>query len=179
MMSRFITNTLEKNPQLTWERTYVEKRTTWLCVVDGQRVDQLCSGSIGITSPPMPIRSARQGHHRWVCVNVDGAISTTERRMGWGAVVWDHSGKLLLACNEDIDYTSFLKQLKLRLSGGRCWWLGTMVSQASFWCVVACQLFIASVLRRRIVRKWELWWVISRSSRQSSCLLPRTCLSSK
>jgi hypothetical protein len=38
-----------------------------------------------------------------VCVNVDAAIFLTEHQMGWGAVVRDHTGSILLACNEGVD----------------------------------------------------------------------------
>jgi ribonuclease HI len=37
-----------------------------------------------------------------VCVNVDAAIFAADHRMGWGAVVRDHSGLLKLACSEGI-----------------------------------------------------------------------------
>jgi ribonuclease HI len=38
-----------------------------------------------------------------VCVNVDAAVFQAEHRMGWGAVVRDHTGSVLLACNEGVD----------------------------------------------------------------------------
>jgi hypothetical protein len=38
-----------------------------------------------------------------VCVNVDASFFHTEQRMGWGAVIRDHTGALKLACHEGID----------------------------------------------------------------------------
>jgi hypothetical protein len=38
----------------------------------------------------------------WVCVNVDAAIFPADQRIGWGAVVRDHTGAFLLSCRENL-----------------------------------------------------------------------------
>jgi ribonuclease HI len=39
----------------------------------------------------------------WVCLNVDAALFPAEKRMGWGAVLRDHTGTFLFSCAEGLD----------------------------------------------------------------------------
>lgn len=36
----------------------------------------------------------------WVCINVDAALFSDDRRMGGGVIIRDHAGKFLLSCSE-------------------------------------------------------------------------------
>jgi hypothetical protein len=35
----------------------------------------------------------------WVCINVDAAIFSDDRRMGCGVIIRDHKGKFLVSCS--------------------------------------------------------------------------------